>query len=303
MEAGNEVTSAGNVAFASPHADDETLSFGYALTWYARAGFNIHALLMSRGPVSAASLRYDGSQVCRFHPYTHEPQQEGYELPTEGEIGAARWAEFKTAVYAMTRITPATAGVTGNTFFYEGGLGTNYGCNGCASSTGAVTRQAVDAARAVLEPWVDSLPPNTHIRTMSPTDDHPDHAAVGIAAYEMWADPAWHTRMGDLMFAVSRLYWGGPNNTPPRPPDVAAEPCTWFPADTGLGPNNSIYNAVVDHLRNVVVPSYGQWLPPGAWAVGKHSVPSQFAANFGPSASVSNLWHPPVSGRSYPVQP
>lgn len=292
---------AGNVAFVSPHADDETLSAGYALTWYARAGFNIHALLMSRGPVSAASLRLDGSQACRFHPYTHEPQQEGYELPTEEEVGAARWAEFKAAVYAMTRIAPATAGVTGDTFFYEGGLGTNYGCNGCASSTGPVTEQAVAAARAILEPWVDGLPPNTHIRTMSPTDDHPDHAAAAIALYRMKQEAAWSSKVGDLMFFVSRLYWG--SATSPRPTDVRGEPCTWFPADTGLGPDNSIYNAVVAHLRNVVVPSYGQWCPPGAWAVGKHSVASQFASNFGPSASVSCLWHPAVPGRNYPVQP
>lgn len=295
------MTAAGNVAFASPHADDETLSGGYPLTWYARAGFNVHALLMSRGPVTAASLKLDGSQPCRFHPYTHEPQQEGYELPTEDEIGAARWAEFKAAIYAMTRIAPATAGVTGSTFFYEGGLGTNYGCDGCGTSTAPVTRLAVNAARAVLEPWVDSLPPNTHIRTMSPTDDHTDHAAVGIAAYEMWSDSAWHTKMGDLMFIVSRLYWG--TATSPRPADVRGEPCTWFPSDTGLGPNNSVYNAVSDHLRTVVAPSYAQWSPPGSWAVGEHSVPSQFAANLGPTASVSALWHPPVAGRSYPVVP
>ena len=295
------MSAAGNVAFASPHADDETLSAGYGLTWYARAGFNVHALLMSRGPVTAGSLKLDGSQPCGFHGYTHEPQQEGYELPTADDIGAARWAEFKAAVYAMTRIAPATAGVTGGTFFYEGGLGTNYGCGGCASSTAPVTRTAVNQARAVLEPWVDSLPPNTHIRTMSPTDDHTDHAAVGIAAYEMWSDPAWNDKMGDLMFFVSRLYWG--SATSPRPVDVNGEPCTWFPNDTGFGPNNSVYNAIVDHLRTVVAPSYGQWSPPGAWGVGKHSTLNQFNANFGPSASVSNLWHPPVAGRSYPVQP
>lgn len=292
------MAAAGNVAFASPHADDELLSFGYGLTYYARAGFNIHALLMSRGPVTAASLKLDGSAPCNWHPYTHEPQFEGYDLPTLDDIGAARWNEFKASVYAMTRIAPAQAGVTGEAYFYEGGLGTNYGCNGCGSSTAPVTRQAVDAARAVLEPWVLSLPPNTHIRTMSPTDDHPDHAAVGIAAYEMSQDPAWSSRMGDLMFAVSRLYWG-----PPRPADVLAEPCSWFPADTGLGPNNSIYNAIVAHLRTVVVPSYGAWCPPGSWAVGQHSTASQFNSNFGPSASVSNLWHPAVPGRSYPVQP
>lgn len=293
------MAASGNVAWIGPHADDDLLSAGYGLTFYAKAGYNIHGLLMSRGPVTAAALRLDGATACSFHPYTHEPALEGYSLPSLDDIGGARWAEFKTAIYAMGRISPAVTGTTGDTFFYEGGLGTNYGCNGCGSSTAPVTEQAITAARAVIEPFIDSLPPNTHIRTMSPTDKHPDHAAAGIACYRMWQEAAWHTKMGDLMFFASRLYWGNAALGIPRDPALAAEPCSWFPADTG----SVWYAEIVNHLRTVVRPAYAQWCPPGAWAVGEHSVHSQMEANFGTGVSVSNLWHPPVAGRNYPVVP
>lgn len=285
----------GNVAFISPHADDETLSMGYAATYYLRAGFDAHFLLGSRGPVTAESLRLDGALPCRWseHPYSHSPEVEGYTLPTLDDIGLARWNEFKAATFAMSTIAPATSGVpSGRSWYYEGGLETNFGCDGCGSSTAPVTENAIARARAVLEPFVDAMPPNTHFRTMSPTDDHPDHAAWGIALHRMKLDPVWGPKVGDAMFFVSRLYWG-----PPRPADVLAEACSWFPADTGsVG-----YAPIVDHLRNKVVKCYKQWVPGSAWAVGAgHSVPSQFDANFGPLASVSNLWHPANPAHSFP---
>lgn len=287
----------GNVGIISPHADDEVLSKGYSATYYHRAGFDVHYLLMSRGPVTAASLRLDGALPCKApeHPYNHSPELEGYVLPTEAEIGLARWQEFKAATFAMSRIAPANVNVpSGRAYHYEGGLGTNWGCDGCGSSTAPVSEAGIAAARTVIEDFVNACPPNTHFRTMSPTDDHPDHAACGIALHRMSLDPLWDAKVGDAMFFASRLYWG--NATTPRAPDLLAESCTWFPADTGsVG-----YTQICDHLRNKVVPCYKQWLPGGAWGVGGlHSVPSQFAANFGPGVSVSNLWHPPNPTHSW----
>lgn len=290
----------GNVAFASAHADDETLTMGYAATWYLHKGYDAHFLLGSRGAVTAGSLRLDGTGgQCRWpkHPYVHDPAAEGYAVPMLDDIGLARWQEFKAATYAMSTIAPAATGTpTGRVYWTEGGLETNFGCDGCASSTAPVTELAISRARAILEPWIDSLPPNTHIRTHSPTDHHPDHAAWGIALHRMrQEDPG----LGDTMFLASRLYWG--NATTPRDPALLQEACTWFPADTGLGVGNATYNAVVAHLRDKVVPCYTAWSPGGAWAVGGgHSVPSQFDANFGPLASVSNLWHPANLAHTFP---
>lgn len=288
-----------------PHPDDETLSM-WPVMHYLGAGYDLHAVFLTRGETTAAALRLDGAVTCTWgdHAYSHDPAREGYTLPTVTEIGLHRLAEGTSAVGAMSKIP----GGTGSVFVYDENLGTAYGCSGCGSSNAPPTEDGIDAAEAVIRKYIDLVPNAFHF-TMSPTDNHPDHAAAGLALRRLKGNPIYHGsgvftyEGGDPVLApllpgarffASKLYWG--TATTPRDPDLADEYCSWFP---NFYPNNNVVLTRRDEytawLRTKVIKAYTAWNPAeGSFAIGGgHSTAAQFVNCFGPQLSVvSALWHP-----------
>lgn len=257
------------VIFYSPHPDDETLSMGLAMVHYMASGFDVHLVSMTRGGNGGPLGSFNGTNACNWadHPYTHNPSREGYTTLDAAALGAARLLEARNALGAMSTVTPSAGVTLGNVFHHEGGLPDAFG----SSSSG------VADAQAVIADFVATYT-NTFHFTMSPTDDHPDHAACGQALRNLKdVDP----NLANARFFVSRLYWNYANN-----PDVAAQPdLQWFNA----GARKSEYDAI---LRNRVQKAFSQWAPAaGSFAIGYHQVAGQFASNFGSSVSIGNLWH------------
>lgn len=302
------------------HPDDELYTM-WPMMHLLACGYRVEFVPATRGEVTPASLRLDpdpahysgGIQpACTWpsHGYKHDPAREGFVLPTKEQIGLARLAETTSCVGAMAAIPPY--GVPGVATVHDMNMGSQYGCGGCGSSTAAVVPAAIDAAEAMIREKIAEFP-NSFFYTHSPTDDHPDHAALGLALRRLKGSPVYHSDTqtftftgGDpvlapllvnAMFFVSKLYWGGPNNVPPRPADVLAEYCGWypniFPKSNVVLERRSEYTA---WLRNKVALAYTSWNPAqGSFAIGGgHSTYSQmFSCILNPDlAVVSALWHP-----------
>lgn len=261
----------GTVFLYVPHPDDETLSMGLAMVHYLAAGWDVHLVSMTRGEAGGPLGSFNGNNRCNWsnHPWKHDPAQEGYEPLTPATLGEARLLEARSALGAAGTVTPNTGvAATGRVYHHEGGLPDGFG---------STSPTAVADAQAVISGFADQFP-GAHHRTMSPTDNHPDHAACGQALRNLKnANPV----LSGAMFFVSRLYWDYSKN-----PDVLAQPgLDWFPT-------TARYSEFCTVLRNRAVPCFSAWSPAaGSYAIGYHQVANQFAANFGPTASIANLWH------------
>lgn len=286
----------GRVFFYAPHPDDETLSMGLAMLHYIANGFEVHLVSMCDGSADGVANTLNGSAngtpiVCSTpadHPYIHNPDREGYPGGplTAATVGAARILEARSALGAMAMVPPLTPGVTGTVFHHLGNLPAFYGNPGSTSSTAPPTPEGVASAKSVMLPFITDYPNSFHY-TMSPADHHPDHAVCGMALREIKAENP--TLFGAPRFFVSRLYWASSQPDGKYQQDLldeAAGTLAWF---TAYG---SRYNDYCAWLRNQVQKAYRHWNPAaGAYGIGYHQVTSQFVANFGPSASVANLWH------------
>ena len=280
------------IVFFEPHPDDATLSAGLALTTYLAGGADVHVVGMSRGSVTPASIKLDGAAVCGYDGYLHNPSQEQYVVPTQDRIGAARASEGKSAAGAMSTISPSPGVVTPGTMTYHEGIdGVGYiddlyGSSGGTAISGlSCTVEGVAAAKTVIQTYVENYT-NTFFYAMSPTDDHPDHAACGQALRDLKNDTTHGPQLVNARFFVSKLYWAGVGGVPPYPTDVLAQPdLSWFNAGT----RKADYDAL---LRSRVIRCFSAWNPnAGTFAVGYHQVVNQFINCFGPSATIANLWH------------
>lgn len=287
----------GQVFFYEPHPDDLVLSMGLAAEHYIGNGFKTNVVSVTSGDAAGSAYFLNGQTptgtpvVCPTpadHPWTHNPEREGYPQITTEMVGAARILEARSALGLMAMVPPIKDAngnpiTPGQVVHHIGGLHDGFGAPGQGSSTAPVTREGIDAAKEVIFPFVRDNPNSFHI-TMSPADHHHDHAACGIALREIKAENP--TMLGTPLFFVSRLYWGNPiGNYAQDLLDEAAGTLRWF----NVGSN---YTAYVDHLRNKVIKAYRAWNPAaGSYGIGYHQVRSQFEANFGPNASVANLYH------------
>lgn len=295
----------GRVFFYSPHPDDETLSMALAILHYIANGFEVHLVSMTSGGALGIANQLNGLQACNAggdHPYIHDPAREGYQPHTVESVAAGRILEARSALGAMAMVPQIldSNGVLiprGNVVHHIGGLDDGFGAPGQGSSTAPVTREGIDAAKAVIFPYVRDYPNSFHI-TMSPADHHHDHAACGIALREIKQENP--TMLGTPMFFISRLYWTVTNGLYAEDLRVAAG---GLPGGPGVGTNGSIawfnaygtlarYNSYVTWLRTQVIKPYRSWNPAaGAFGMGYHSVSAQFTANFGTGVSVANLYH------------
>ncbi len=281
----------GKVFFFAPHPDDETLSAGLALVYYLAAGFDVHLVSMNNGGALGVANTLNGLSACSVqadHPYTHNPAQEGYDPLTVEAVAAARILEARSALGAMGMIPPSPGiPATGAVYHHIANLPDFYGNPGSTSSTAPVTPEGIASAKAVMLPLIEANP-NSFWYTMSPSDHHPDHAACGYALKEIKTENP--TLLGTPRYFVSRLYWAISQPDGLYPPEVlaaAAGTLAWF------NYSGTRYDEYCAWLRTKVVPaSYHNWNPAsGAYGIGYHQVLSQFTKNFGPSASIANLWH------------
>lgn len=294
------------VFFYSPHPDDETLSMGLAMLHYIANACDVHLVSITNGSALGVANTLNGSTdtgtavACTTadHPYIHSPAREGYPLTatriTPADIAEARNREARSALAAMAMVPPVTPGVTGSITHHVENLPGDFAGTG-SSSTSPVTPEGIAAAKAIIKRYVDEYPNSFHY-TMSQTDDHHDHAACGFALRELkddtvnkvpWGDITYAQALVNARFFVSRLYWAISQPDGQYPADVASMPgLAWF---NYYGSNYSRY---VDWMRNQVIKAYRAWNPAeGSYGVGYHQVSAQFASNFGPNASVANLWH------------
>lgn len=286
------------------HPDDELLTM-WAYIHYLASGYDVHIVFLTRGEVTAASLRLDpdpahyagGVQLpCLGHGYLHNPAKEQFMLPTVEEIGLARLAEGIASAGAMAMCPPTNPAEPGFLFTHDENLGTAYGCGGCASSMAPYTPEGVALAEAVIR-RLNSDYPGSLFWTHSPTDAHPDHAAAGVALRNCKNDPVIGPGLVNSRFFVSKLYW---STAAGQPGSRLAEPCAWYP---NTYPNNFSDEALnftrraeyTAWIKAQVIPTYTAWLPTAkAFAIGaKHSTPSQFANCFGspPPFKAAALWH------------
>lgn len=274
------------VVVVHAHGDDETLQTGLPIVHWLAAGWNVRQVTMTRGGVTAASLKLDGLGGPCGHPghlYVHDPVFEEYPADlTPEQIGDARMRETAAALAAATLITP-NAGVAhvGKVFHYIHDLPTGWG----GPTTGQPpTPEGIAAAQAIIETYVQRFPAAA-IHTMSPTDDHPDHAACGHALRNLQADPAYSAQLDDSMYFVSRLYWA--TTLGAYPADVLAEGPQWFPTNS----RKAEYDDVARKMRD----AFFIFDPTdGLLAVGGHQVPNQFARCFpavGSGQNIAAVWH------------
>jgi LmbE family N-acetylglucosaminyl deacetylase len=296
----------GRVFIYEPHPDDLVLSKGLAGLHYIANGFETNVVSMTSGDAVGSTYFLNGQTptgtpvACPTpadHPWIHDPEREGYAPVTVDDIGAARLREARAALGVMAMVPPiddkfGNTITPGPVVHHLGGLHDGFGDPGSGSSTSPVTREGIDAAKAVIFPFVRDYPNSFHI-TMSPADHHHDHAACGIALREIKQENP--TMLGTPMFFISRLYWTvtdglyaadlreAAGGTPDRPNGSIA----WFAPFS-----NAVYTGYVNHLRNRVIKAYRAWNPAaGAYGIGYHQVRSQFEANFAAGVSVANLFH------------
>lgn len=277
----------GRVFFYSPHPDDETLSMGLAMLYYIANGFDVHLVSMTSGGALGIANTLNGVTSCTCpgdHPFTHDPAREGYDPHTVETVAAGRLAEARSALGSMAMVPPVST--RGQVFHHSGGLLDGFGNTSSGSSTAPVTPEAIEAAKAVMLPFIQDYPNSFHY-TMSPADHHKDHAACGKALREIKAENP--TLLGNPRFFVSRLYWASSQPDGHYQQDLLDEAdgtLAWF---TAAGSNLPVHQ---NWMRNQVIKTYRAWNPAsGSYAMGYHSVAAQFEANFAPGISVGNLWH------------
>jgi LmbE family N-acetylglucosaminyl deacetylase len=272
--------------FYVPHPDDELLSMGLAIVHYLASGYEVHVVSMSRGGVTPASVKLDGVSTCGYHGYVHDPVDEHYTVPSVEQISEARISEAHQSVGVMASISPtSTPGVVVHD---EGNLADQYG-----GPTLPPSPEGIAAAKAVMKGFIDANPNSSHF-TMSESDQHPDHAALGIALRQLKNDPVYGPPLANAKFFVSRLYWASSQASGQYPPEVLAASgngatLQWYGSSSTAFQNRK---AEYDALLRSAAKVYATWNPSvGLYAIGYHQVVNQFAKCFGPSASIANLCH------------
>lgn len=226
------------VLFVVAHPDDETLAMCVPIAEHCRAGQDVHVLFMTGGEASGVRNVLNGTGTNGWWGVPHDPDSEGYVSLDQWTFSGHRLVEATTALLALASGYPSTP------YIHAAGL-----------ADGQVTM--LDA-RAQIEKCADAIAVDGPIRikTHSPfLDDHPDHRAIGEAARSLAMDEPG--RFGDLRHYVLPRYWEWP---------TSFQTWTDTPADA------DVRARCINACR-----SFGAWSPPASFAIGYHSVRSQFA--------------------------
>lgn len=280
----------------APHPDDEMLSMGLAILHYIASGYEVHLVSMNSGGALGVANTLNGTTHCSLgteHPYTHDPDREGYVDFTVPDVSAARILEARSSLGAMAMFPPINPAAPGAVVHHAAGLPDGFG----GPPDGPVSAAGVAMAKDVIKSFIDANPNSTHFTmsdseaTLLPDKGHPDHGACGQALRELKLDPVYGPPLANAKFFVSRLYWAPPGGSyPPEVLAAAAGSLQWF----GSGSNSYLaHKAAYDSwLRGQVYPVWKAWNPAGgSFAVGYHQVPGQFINNFAAGVSMGNLTH------------
>lgn len=275
-----------DVFFYEPHPDDGVLSKGLALEHFYASGYRVHLVTMNSGGAIGVANTLNGTGPCSIpadHPYTHSPAREGYAPLTVADVAAARFKESRSALGAIAMLSSVTPGTVTH---HAGNLPDGFGSGQTSDSTAPPTPEGIALAKAVIKSYVDAYPGSLHY-TMSASDAHPDHAACGHALRELKNEDS---TLVNSRFFVSRLYWNTGSGYPPAVLAEADGTLQWYgTGSSAFAARKSEYDA---WLRTKVIVPYRAWNPAaGAFGIGYHQVPGQFANNFNPGVTVANLWH------------
>jgi LmbE family N-acetylglucosaminyl deacetylase len=247
----------GTVWLIEPHCDDFLISMGLAAAHYRGAGYNMKVLTMSPGGSGGVLDDLNGTALCGWHGTHHNPAVESYAPVVEEDFATLRSAESRASLGTLAAAVTGTGSVEYRHADLPPGFGGVYGK--------PATAAGIAAAKAVIADLVDSeANGTTFFHTMSPTDNHPDHAACGIALRQLKQDPAYSYQLGGSRFFASRLYWNDA--------DVIAEGTTTFPVTQAR-------KAEYDKAVRMAAKCYAAWRPPHSLGVGYHQVINQFYSN------------------------
>lgn len=226
--------------FWSPHADDETISYGVQACNHAGDGRNVLIVLNTQGASTGMLDILNGALVDNSQAgVRHDPVLEHYrpDYLLDGQLtsdtaGRSRWDEFSSAVGAMNRAYPGR--VRAVTLGLEEG-----------SSVAVITQEVRD--------MIARFPGADH-KGYSYLDTNPDHAAVGAALRTLGTQDA---------FGVGH---------PPRFA-VAPDERLQIARDAGLDVHTvqPMTPLVLDTVHRAAL-AYGGWNPvAGAFGFGKKS--------------------------------
>lgn len=234
--------------FVSAHPDDETIMSGVALAEHAAAGQDVHVLMLTAGGASG---------VINMLNATGNPSA-WWGVPhnpaAEG-YSTLSVIDFENARLTESRTAVKCLATPGSVTYHLGGL-----------LDGQVT---VAGAQAKIVALADQLAPGAPVRIKTHTwlvDNHPDHLAAGQAAKNLSADP----RFADVRYYIEPPYWSDSR--------LSQVSTSWdMPTDS------TIANRVKNACR-----AYGAWDPPRTFAIGYHSVASDFGTL---TATPKSLFH------------
>lgn len=225
--------------FVAAHPDDEILAMGVTLAEHLSLAQDVHVLLLTDGTASGVINMLNATGApSTWWGVAHNPAAEGYTPLTPADLGVARVAEAESSIRCLA------AGQPGTLTIHRAGL-----------PDGAVTQAAAAAAITAL---ADLVAPGAPVRVKTHThlvDNHPDHLAAGLAARQLAAaDP----RFADLRHYIEQPYWSDAR--------LSQVTTSWdTPASSDIS----------TRVRNACR-AYASWHPPASYAVGYHSVASQF---------------------------
>jgi LmbE family N-acetylglucosaminyl deacetylase len=262
-----------DVYLIEPHADDFMISMCVAAAHYAGNAIKVNVVTMTSGGSGGVLDDLDGSAVCGWHGYHHNPAVEGYTAPAEADFANLRLAESHAALGSLVGYVASNVGCE----HLHGGLTDGFGS----------LPDGVSQAQAVIKQLVDTYANGTtFFHTMSPTaDDHPDHRACGQALRNLKNDPAYSSIVSGSRFFTTRLKWGSAEAT--------AEGLSTFPFAASR-------KAEFDRAIRIGAKAYAAWQPPQALGVGYHQVINQFYQNgldsqgngtATNSVVIENKWH------------
>ncbi len=267
------------------HPDDLFLSMALSAYDALVLGMEVHVVAMTHGAVSAESIRLDGAVACNWCGYKHNPELEGYTVPTLEEIGQLRLAEARATLNQMC----ANAGAGSVTYHCADGTDPDEPPMFLDSQGGTPEGDALALAR--VKYFVDKFT-NTFFYTMSYVDKHPTHATCGKALKTLRESNELSTWSGGLTYAqalvnsrffISRLYWLDPSIVIDGVAQVPG--LSWYNA-------GDRYTANCAALRKNCQRQYQAFNPSlGAFAIGYHQVVNQFLSNFAEGVSIGNKMH------------
>lgn len=229
------------VLFVFAHEDDETLAGSVAIAQMLAAGRTVHVLWLTHGEASGVMNVLNGTGTSPWWGKQHVPADEGYEPLVSKSFGNARVREGGNALRALSSGYPGTL-----TF------------NVADLPDGGVSF-ATASARILAE--ADALFPGQPVELRGHTyrvelDAHPDHVATGQALKALCdSNP---TRFSSCRYFLLLRYASDPDL------NLVTESYL-YPSDT------SMKAAVLSAAR-----AYAAWDPPATFAIGMHSVPTDF---------------------------